>query len=733
MGSTVTRTRERLTRFFLARLQRRAFLAALEKAAEAGIVEARTRDNGIVVWMPGSAAAGLSADRIARRLARISGTVPADQPRGRLVKKLTGWKSIDDEDDDSTFDEPRSVRGRRASVDKEQVLAAHADPGDATDRCAVETDTAVGGEGTGDNTETALADTPRSETSDPVFPAEGVPPDPVSHAEEKPAGVVDAPALLALMRKAARPPNAAEVAALLLLADAAARSGSDLGRLQAVLRLPQPVFAVSGVAGIESVFVDLLRRGLVLPGITSTFDGYSLSSTREFYRVSADGGERAVILFKGRDHELDADLRDRQVSFAMRNVLPILAVADDAGKLPEALVDAADLALLCGPISPELIHATIRIVTGEQAARQWDARGGVAVAPVDADEEPQLEGCEVLTLTDLALAIRPGIGAGRSLRLLTDIIAHRKAQANGTDKREKLRTSSGTVEISTFRSNAAKGTGSTIIQPEPLGGAETDKDIVPRVETLSGYGEARGWALALKEDLDLWRRGELDWSDMSTRLLLAGPPGTGKTTFARALCNTLQVPLVATSVATWLEPGYLGDVLKRMTAAFKEAEDNGPAILFIDEVDSLGRRTATSRRFEDYWNSVVARALELLDGVVRQSGIIVVAATNHPDALDPALVRSGRLETRIDISMPDTDALVGIIRHHLKNDLAGVVDTALQQAQGDAGPAEGAMEMVGSGKGAAKVEHGQGTSAGVGRLSRLARHMIGYLAKGKRP
>jgi Holliday junction resolvasome RuvABC ATP-dependent DNA helicase subunit len=54
------------------------------------------------------------------------------------------------------------------------------------------------------------------------------------------------------------------------------------------------------------------------------------------------------------------------------------------------------------------------------------------------------------------------------------------------------------------------------------------------------------WALALKEDLDLWRQGNLVWADMSTRLLLAGPPGTGKTTSAKALCNTLQVPLVAT-------------------------------------------------------------------------------------------------------------------------------------------------------------------------------------------
>ncbi len=91
------------------------------------------------------------------------------------------------------------------------------------------------------------------------------------------------------------------------------------------------------------------------------------------------------------------------------------------------------------------------------------------------------------------------------------------------------------------------------------------------VESLAGYGRARDWALDLKADLELWKQGGLAWSEMSTKLLLSGPPGTGKTTFARALCNTIQVPLLATSLSTMLEPGYLGDVLKQMSAAFEFA------------------------------------------------------------------------------------------------------------------------------------------------------------------
>jgi len=129
---------------------------------------------------------------------------------------------------------------------------------------------------------------------------------------------------------------------------------------------------------------------------------------------------------------------------------------------------------------------------------------------------------------------------------------------------------------------------------------------------------------------------------MSTRLLLSGPPGTGKTTFARALCNTLQVPLVATSAATWLEPGYLGDVLQCITATFA-ATRRAPCILFIDELDNIGSRGRnTGKHYDDYWTSLINRLLELLDGAAKTEGVIVVGATNLPDNMDPALLRSGR-------------------------------------------------------------------------------------------
>ncbi|MBL0935160.1 MAG: AAA family ATPase [Rhizobiaceae bacterium] len=210
---------------------------------------------------------------------------------------------------------------------------------------------------------------------------------------------------------------------------------------------------------------------------------------------------------------------------------------------------------------------------------------------------------------------------------------------------------------------------------------------VPTVETLAGYGDARTWALTLMSDLDLWRAGSVPWSDLSTKLLLSGPPGTGKTTFARALGNTLQLPVFATSVATWLEASHLGDVLARMRDCFDEVQAARPCILFIDEIDGIGRRQDQTREYADYWNAIVNKALELMDGALKSDGIIIVGATNRPNDIEPALRRSGRLETHIVIPTPDMHALESIIAFHLGDDIDGVAATMPSARSSAAEPA----------------------------------------------
>src|SRR5690606_37348461 len=96
-----------------------------------------------------------------------------------------------------------------------------------------------------------------------------------------------------------------------------------------------------------------------------------------------------------------------------------------------------------------------------------------------------------------------------------------------------------------------------------------------------------------------------------------------------------------------------------------------------DELDNIGRRQgAGSRNYDDYWASLINRMLELLDGASRTEGIIVVGATNLPEKIDPAILRSGRLETHVEIPMPDMEVLVGILGHHLGSDLDAVLASA---------------------------------------------------------
>jgi cell division protease FtsH len=154
-------------------------------------------------------------------------------------------------------------------------------------------------------------------------------------------------------------------------------------------------------------------------------------------------------------------------------------------------------------------------------------------------------------------------------------------------------------------------------------------------------------------------------AELPKGILLVGPPGTGKTLMSRAMAGEANVPFYSISGSEFIEM-FVGVGASRVRDMFKEAKKNASSLIFIDELDSIGRVRGTGvGGGHDEREQTLNQILSEIDGFGKQESVIVLAATNRPDVLDPALIRPGRFDRRITLEMPQKEARKKILKVHL--------------------------------------------------------------------
>ena len=204
------------------------------------------------------------------------------------------------------------------------------------------------------------------------------------------------------------------------------------------------------------------------------------------------------------------------------------------------------------------------------------------------------------------------------------------------------------------------------------GGMLSKKSLAQRVYTDKKFKDIAGNEEVKEEVWELvdYLKNPKKYSGAGARIpkgiLLGGPPGTGKTLIAKATAGEANVPFFFISASNFVEM-FVGLGAKRVRDMFEEARQNAPAIIFIDELDAVGRsRGAGIGGGNDEREQTLNQLLVEMDGIKENSGILIMAATNRTDVLDPALLRPGRFDRIINVSLPDIKEREEILKLHAK-------------------------------------------------------------------
>ena len=194
----------------------------------------------------------------------------------------------------------------------------------------------------------------------------------------------------------------------------------------------------------------------------------------------------------------------------------------------------------------------------------------------------------------------------------------------------------------------------------------TDKDKKVTFDDVAGADEEKEELREIVEFLKDPKKYLSLGARIPKGVLLVGPPGTGKTLLAKAVAGEAGVGFLSISGSDFVEL-YVGVGASRVRDLFEQAKKNAPAIVFIDEIDAVGRQRGTGLGGgHDEREQTLNQLLTEMDGFDGSKGVVVLAATNRPDSLDPALLRPGRFDRRIPVELPDLQGRIDILKVHAK-------------------------------------------------------------------
>ena len=186
-----------------------------------------------------------------------------------------------------------------------------------------------------------------------------------------------------------------------------------------------------------------------------------------------------------------------------------------------------------------------------------------------------------------------------------------------------------------------------------------------RFDDVAGEEEAKENLTEIVEYLHNPEKYREVGANMPKGVLLVGPPGTGKTMLAKAVAGEANVPFFSMSGSEFVEM-FVGMGASKVRDLFKQAKEKAPCIVFIDEIDAIGKKRQGNVMGNDEREQTLNQLLTEMDGFEGNNGVIILAATNQPDALDPALTRPGRFDRRVPVELPDLKGREEILKVHAK-------------------------------------------------------------------